>query len=364
MEGRVDTGISDTFNSVIYNDASTSSRSIISIGTGGDVAITDAECGFDYNAKNPVTFSVDAPVSASDTCVGSLAFGGKENDVKIYDINTQSIVWKAKNVPYDKLGLRVPIWITALKFFDSSLSSVSTGAHFVTGTGFKQVRVYDTTAGIQPVASMEIGEYRVADIAVHDASANQIYISDVSGCMSLWDVRMQRRLFALKGATGAVRHLSLDRDNTFLGSVGLDRILRTHNARTHKLTSTTYLKNRLTRCLVYNKDGGNGKGSTDSVDDEDEGDENDDDIVDEFVDSDDEDEDDDAEGIHDDDDGADGGDEIVFTHDDDDEDSENESPQRGQKKWTSTKSNKGAKKGEGNKRKHGSKGEKGSKKRR
>ena len=55
------------------------------------------------------TFQVKGPVGACATCNGGAAFGGAENDVVVYDLSTQQAIWNAKNVPYDTLGLRVPI---------------------------------------------------------------------------------------------------------------------------------------------------------------------------------------------------------------------------------------------------------------
>lgn len=55
------------------------------------------------------TFQVEGPVGACATCNGGAAFGGNESDVVVYDLSTQQAIWKARNVPYDTLRLRVPI---------------------------------------------------------------------------------------------------------------------------------------------------------------------------------------------------------------------------------------------------------------
>lgn len=41
--------------------------------------------------------------------------GGRENDLALYDIETEEPVFKARNVPNDWLQLRVPIWVTDMK---------------------------------------------------------------------------------------------------------------------------------------------------------------------------------------------------------------------------------------------------------
>jgi hypothetical protein len=132
----------------------------------------------DSNGSYKNSFSLDAnsfqtvhhlcnlgPLHCVASCVNSFAIGGQENDVTIFDryaiikhlqysnifstekavidytYNTHCYsvtgqqVWKAKNVPLDKLSLRVPIWVTALAFFNANDSNISTGATFATGTG-------------------------------------------------------------------------------------------------------------------------------------------------------------------------------------------------------------------------------------
>lgn len=41
--------------------------------------------------------------------------GGRENDLALYDIETEEPVFKGRNVPNDWLQLRVPIWVTDMK---------------------------------------------------------------------------------------------------------------------------------------------------------------------------------------------------------------------------------------------------------
>jgi len=41
-----------------------------------------------------------------------VAVGGREHDLKVWDLETQQNVWKARNVKHDFLDMRVPVWIT------------------------------------------------------------------------------------------------------------------------------------------------------------------------------------------------------------------------------------------------------------
>ena len=127
------------------------------------------------------SFETRGPVDACASCERGAVFGGCENDLQMWDIETQQVVWKAKNVSNDKLRLRVPIWITAVGFIDDDSSSVS-GATIVSGTGYKQVRLYDTRVKRQPITSIDIGEYRVTSIMPSkDCESHAVYVADTSG---------------------------------------------------------------------------------------------------------------------------------------------------------------------------------------
>jgi hypothetical protein len=86
------------------------------------------------------TISIRSPLSAGASCHGGVVFGGQENDLMLYDVNTFQATWQAKNVPHDKLSLRVPVWITAVDFLKPMECDVSTGALIVTGTGKQPIR--------------------------------------------------------------------------------------------------------------------------------------------------------------------------------------------------------------------------------
>jgi hypothetical protein len=125
------------------------------------------------------SFQVRGPVEGSASCIGGAVFGGRENDVELYDTTTQQNIWTARNVPYDTLRLRVPIYVSAISFLQPKASVSS--AHFVTGTGHKHVRVYDVKASQQPTFSIDIGgEYRVTSIQP-TADGLSVFVGDCSG---------------------------------------------------------------------------------------------------------------------------------------------------------------------------------------
>lgn len=222
----------DSPSSLIYN-------------ANGDFTILKHNTMIDQIART----QVKGPISAVTSCAsGGVALGGQENDLNFFDSNTQQSIWSAKNVPFDKLRLRVPVWITAIAIFNPEQTSLSSGAKVLTGTGHKQIRLYDTRADTRPIKSFEIGEYRVTQLQALSDETN-VYVSDTVGNVFHYDLRTNRRLHSLKGSDGAIRQMTLYDDEETLVCVGLDRHVRWHDVNTQKHIKSIYLRNRINTCL-------------------------------------------------------------------------------------------------------------------
>jgi len=59
----------------------------------------------------------------------TIATGGQENNVKLYDLEKQQITFSAKNLPHDWLNLRRSISISDLTFLPGSQQLVSVGRY-------------------------------------------------------------------------------------------------------------------------------------------------------------------------------------------------------------------------------------------
>jgi len=219
----------------------------------GSVSVYDTKA-IKSSKANLVNFDVKGPLSVAAMCNnGGVLFGGKENDAKLYSIETQKQIWAAKNVSQDSLHLRVPVWITCMSFQNPLRDSFEGDSSvFYTGTAYRHVRMYDMKAGQQPTASLEIGpDFRVSAIqpAQGGDSDRLLYVADTSGSLTQWDLRTQRRVHTLKGAAGSIREMALSEDGQQLACVGLDRFLRVYDTSSNKLTNSIYLKNRLNACV-------------------------------------------------------------------------------------------------------------------
>ena len=208
------------------------------------------------------TFTVKGPIEAAAACSDSIVFGGKENDLSLYAIEVGQCIWQAKNVLNDNLNLRVPIWHTSVDFLQSTTDSTSTGGALIaSGTGYKHIRLYDIkNTDTRPIYSYELNtDYRITSIhSNHSIQEYTIYVGDTSGGLSLYDLRIGKRLCTLKGSVGSIRDIQLspspysgkghNSEGGYIASVGLDRVLYIYNTYTHKLMEKHYMKNRLNCC--------------------------------------------------------------------------------------------------------------------
>ena len=208
--------------------------------------------GVEGKTEVVTAFNVQGPLICAVGLQDSFVVAGKENDLKVYDVETQEPLWKAKNVPHDNLALRVPVWVTDMKL-RSPRSCSGSGAQIVAGTSYKHIRVYDTKAKRQPVLNFETAcEYRISSVQP-TADGNYVYVGDASGSLLKYDLRTGQRVGTVKGSIGSIRSQYLA-SNDQLAIGGLDRYVRLHD--TEKVNGkgkgygNTYLKNRINSVLA------------------------------------------------------------------------------------------------------------------
>ncbi|XP_065320368.1 WD repeat-containing protein 74-like isoform X2 [Gordionus sp. m RMFG-2023] len=89
-----------------------------------------------------ITFKNISCISQSHQPNNLFAIGGKENDLKIYNIKYLTMkepnlipIFEAKNLPNDNLDVRIPVWVTGIEFITSFKIAIC--------TAFRQIRIYD-----------------------------------------------------------------------------------------------------------------------------------------------------------------------------------------------------------------------------
>lgn len=176
-----------------------------------------------------------------------IATGGKENDLKIWDIeNVEKPVFKAKNVANDFLDHRVPVWITDMQFFPDSEKIIAC-------TGYHHIRLYDPkTPQKRPVVNMEFDEYPLTALSIAQGE-NYVIVGNSRGRMGLFDLRKKLLVHCFKGFAGSIRSIQCHQSLPLVASCGLDRFLRIHDVGSHQLLHKVYLKSRL-NCLLFRQE--------------------------------------------------------------------------------------------------------------
>ncbi|XP_053304510.1 WD repeat-containing protein 74 [Spea bombifrons] len=178
-----------------------------------------------------------------DTQRVKVGTGGKENDLKIWDLQRpEEPIFRAKNVRNDWLDLRVPIWIRDLEFIPETDKIVSC-------TSYRQVRIYDPNSSQRrPVFEVLYGEEPLTALSI-TSDGRSVLVGNSHGNIGVIDLRKGRLLHSLKGCAGSIRSIQCHKSMSLVASCGLDRFLRIHHINEKELLHKVYLKSRL-NCLL------------------------------------------------------------------------------------------------------------------
>ncbi|KAJ1462030.1 quinon protein alcohol dehydrogenase-like superfamily [Pelagophyceae sp. CCMP2097] len=187
-------------------------------------------------------FETGGCVSAFDADAQRCVVGGKEHDVAVWCLETHTKLFRARNVKHDKLNLRIPIWVSALRFLDANI--------VVAGTMHHHLRVYDLRCeNRRPVQEMKM-EQAVRALAVQP---NTALVGDVAGGVIGIDLRTMRLNARYRGPGGSVRALEVNLNNPrIFAAAGLDRHVHVWDtsSRTKEPVKSIYCKQRL-NALVW-----------------------------------------------------------------------------------------------------------------
>jgi len=175
-----------------------------------------------------------------------VACGGKENPLKIYDLNNLDAgpVFKSKNVKHDWLQLRVPIWVTGVQFIPQT-------SKVLTVTGTHNIRVYDPHSNAKrPVLETRFSEYPIVSSTMVERKPHQVVVANTHGDCAAFDIRKMKQIVkSYKGSKGSIRGLVSHEKLPYLLSCGLDRHLYVHHEGESKPRQKVYLKSQL-NCLL------------------------------------------------------------------------------------------------------------------
>ncbi|KAH6560055.1 hypothetical protein BASA50_003206 [Batrachochytrium salamandrivorans] len=154
-------------------------------------------------------------------------------------------IWSAKNVRNDFLDMRVPVWVTEIQWIGTNSPTC-----LAIGTGYHQVRKYDTSQQRRPILDVTIGEHPIKTLAT-DPNGLDIIFADTTGQMMAIDGQTGKLTGKFLGIAGAVTQVVRCLDDDVVVSIGIDRKMRLfEGSGKRRITKEVYLKQRLSALLV------------------------------------------------------------------------------------------------------------------
>lgn len=177
-----------------------------------------------------------------------IATGGKgrQNNLKIWDLETKTKVFSSKNLPNDYLELEVPVWDSDIVFLDAH--------QLATCSRYGYLRVYDTRKQRRPVLDyVNTKEQIVYGCAT--AHEHTLFVGSASGIVRAFDTRkMKTILHTYKGFTGSVTDIVTDNSGKYIFTSCLDRFVRVHATESTALQYQCYVKSKATQILMRTLD--------------------------------------------------------------------------------------------------------------
>ncbi|GMF39792.1 unnamed protein product [Phytophthora fragariaefolia] len=220
--------------------------SVVQCSDAGDVLVRSTL----EHAGKPSSFNVGGDLNimrldaASQSVVG---VGGKEHDLNLWSLETQQVLFKAKNVTHDKLDMRVPVWVKDMRFLSTPGSS--NGHRAIVGTGHRHVRIYDSNTKRRPVQQLDnFGENPIQSLCV-SPDETRVYVGDTAGNLDILDLRTLKHMGRCTGPVGSIRDIACHPTLPYIAAVGLDRMVHVFDVNTRKYRHTIYAKQRLNSVL-------------------------------------------------------------------------------------------------------------------
>ena len=160
---------------------------------------------------------------------------GQGNDVKMYDVEEQKLIYKSKPPPPDWLGYCAPPYVSAMHFIPGTDCR-----EFLAGTGEHMLRRYDVRER-RAVMDVPIGEWVITSLQMnHDQSV--AYVANNHGNLFGFDMKTQRMAHKFKGHQGGIRQIAVHPEEDLIVSAGIDRWLRVFSMSTRKCLGQVYMQ--------------------------------------------------------------------------------------------------------------------------
>ncbi|KMS65507.1 hypothetical protein BVRB_035290, partial [Beta vulgaris subsp. vulgaris] len=170
----------------------------------GNVKIANMECD-----SIMTSWKVGDSIRGFSCNLEQFACGGKEQDLKLWDISNQSIIFQGKNVPVDKLSMRKPICINTISMHNDNRNLIATG------TAYHEIRLYDTRRGRRPVNDVQVSDNAITAMTMGSSGQSyNIFAADAAGILQQYDLRKNLSVVGrYRGPTASIRSIHVHANN-------------------------------------------------------------------------------------------------------------------------------------------------------
>ncbi|EFC42317.1 predicted protein [Naegleria gruberi] len=192
-----------------------------------------------------------------------IAIAGKDNLMKIWDVETQKCVFKAKNVPHDHLNLKQPIWDNGICYLGSShpdsermeAMGDAFGNLICNRTAYHQVRYFDRRAQERPVHQYYFEEHNFTAMCPSTVNVHEVVVGTAIGKMFKYNFqeKKNKKINVYRRIAGSVRDIKFHPNKKVVCCVSADRYLRVYDQESRQMLHSSYLLQRL-NCLLLTKD--------------------------------------------------------------------------------------------------------------
>uniref|UniRef100_A0A182IPV3 Ribosome biogenesis protein NSA1 n=1 Tax=Anopheles atroparvus TaxID=41427 RepID=A0A182IPV3_ANOAO len=218
---------------------------------------------------SPIEFSVGENLARLRLCPedeSRMVTGGKKlkQIIKLWDLETQTVLFHAKNVPKDMLELEQQVWENDVVFVNRNIIAAC--------SRYGYVRLYDTRGPqkrpVQDFTSSDPDDQ--LSFSCLASYGDYLYAGTTTFGARGFDIRkMKNHIHVYKGFTGTVTSIRVDPTGNHLVSGCLDRYVRIHHAHRTALEYRCYMKSKPTQVLLTEyKDAQKEKHDYDTEDDD------------------------------------------------------------------------------------------------
>ncbi|KAI9295484.1 hypothetical protein K502DRAFT_348988 [Neoconidiobolus thromboides FSU 785] len=174
----------------------------------------------------------------------AFATGGDEIELQVWEHKPEgpNQIFIAKNVPHDKLDLRVKVCINDLRFYKDT----EQGYKVAIVTHYGQLREYHIKKKRRPVYDFQISEGPCQKVFLNE-DENGYFVSTNTGNVKVINAS-GRQIASYGGFSATVAQLSCQ--NNIIFSLTIDRNLYLHHAKDHTVIQKIYIKQTASCFLV------------------------------------------------------------------------------------------------------------------